>query len=249
MGISTVREIEMLEKYSFFLNYIFQIIKRFLQFSTSFTFWDGILFTVIIFFIIYLATRRKKYRISSVSLNLPFTLGNITYEPTEEDRIVAWKLYTQLKTRKAAIIFDEDHDVIADVYDSLYEIFPISRDLLMNLPLNEIERDPSIADLVFRVQNYGIRSHLTKWQSDFRRWWDNATRDPSNKDRGPQDIQKDYPRYKELIEDLKKTNVELDKYAEDLLSIAKMPRKTRRKRKESVKKLKPVQPSEEKAVL
>ena len=231
------------EYFSLFLNYIFKSFKNFLQFTTSLTFWDGLLFSFAIFLIVYLATHREKYRVSLVNLNLPFALGNITYEPTEEDRVVAWKLYTQLKTRKAALIFDEEYDVIADVYDSLYEIFPISRDLLMNLPLNEIERDPSIADLIFRVQNYGIRTHLTKWQSDFRRWWDNAIKDPSNKDKRPQDIQKDYPKYKELIKDLKKTNIELNKYAEDLLNIAKMPAKARRKRRSGVKKLKPVQPS------
>lgn len=235
----------MLEKYSFFLSYIFQIIKRFLQFTTLFTFWDGILFALAISFIVYLVTRHKKYRVSSVSVNLPFSLGNITYEPTEEDRIVAWKLYTQLKTRKAALIFDEDRDVIADVYDSLYELFPISRDLLMNLPLDEIEQELSIADLVLRIQNDGLRPHLTKWQSGFRRWWDNAIRDPGNKDSRPQDIQKNYPKYRELINELKKMNLELNKYAEDLLNIARTPAQTRRQGKAKVKKPTPIQPSEE----
>jgi len=235
----------MIKDFSFFLNYIFQFILKFLKLFSALTFLDGILFALVLFLIGYLVMRHKTYRVISVTVNLPFKLGNITYEPTEEDRIVAWKLYTQLKTRKAALIFDEDHDVIADVYDSLYELFPISRDLLMNLPLYEIERKPSIADLVLRVQNDGLRPHLTKWQCDFRRWWDSALENPENKDSTPQDIQKKYPRYEELIEELKEMNVELNRYAEDLLNIAKTSAKIRRKEKAKIKKPKPLQPSEE----
>ena len=198
-----------MKDFSFFLNYIFQIIKKLLKLFSSFTFLDGILLTLFLFLVVYLFVRHKKYRFISVTVNLPFKLGNITYEPSEEDRIVAWKLYAQLKTRKAALIFDENNDVIDDIYDSLYELFPISRDLLMNLPICEIERRPSIADLVLRVQNDGVRPHLTKWQCDFRRWWNSALENPRNKNKRPQDIQKKYPRYEELIKELKEMNVEL----------------------------------------
>ena len=222
-----------MENFSFFLN-------KFLDLFSPLKFWDGILICALIFFIVNLLKSKRKYRVTSVSVNLPFNLGNITYEPTEEDRIVAWKLYTQLKTRKAALFFDENHDVIAEVYDSLYELFPIARDLLMSLPLYEIERSPSIADLILRVQNDGLRPHLTKWQSDFRRWWDNALQNADYKDIRPQDIQKKYPKYEELIKELKKMNTELIRYAQDLQNIAKAPLKKRLK--EKVKKPKPIQP-------
>lgn len=229
----------MIEEYSFLLSFILKIIKKLVEYTTLFTFWDGILLTAIIVVIIYLVTQHKKYRVKSATINIPFSLGNITYELTEEDRIVAWKLYIQLKTRKAALIFDEDYDVVADVYDSLYEIFPIARDLLMGLPLDEIQRKPNIADLVLRVQNDGIRPHLTKWQSDFRRWWAKAIEYPGNKDSRPQDIQKNYPKYEELIKELKEMNLELNKYAEKLLFIAQTSAQARRKMKKPI----PIQPS------
>jgi len=233
---------KILQDFSLFLVSFFRIVKKILDFSTQLTFWDGILFVIVVFFIIkYLFLNRKEYKPLSMTLNIPFSLGNITYTLTEEDRIVAWKMYVQLRTRKAALIFDEDYDVIVDVYDSLYEIFKVSRELLVNLPLNEIESEPCIADLVLRVQNDGLRPHLTKWQSDFRRWWCDAIRNPENENAKPQDIQKKYPKYKELTQELKEMNIQLNKYAEYLLVIAKT--RSRRKRKAKAEKLEPIEPS------
>jgi hypothetical protein len=244
MGVSTISKTEMIENNSLLLSCIIEGVKNIWKFiTTSVEFWASISLILVTFLIWLLVKYRKKYRVTSVNITLPFSLGNITCEPTEEDRIVAWKLYTQLKTRKAALVFDEDYDVIADVYDSLYEIFPISRDLLMNLPLYEIERESSIANLVLRVQNDGLRPHLTKWQSTFRKWWDNAIKDTNNKDISPQEIQKKYPKYTELITELKKMNTELIKYAEDLLNIAKPQVK-----KANIKKLIPIQPSEKNSI-
>jgi len=235
----------MLKTFSLLLYYIAEITKRVLCFTSLFTFWDGVFFSLAAFLLTVLIVRRKKYRFSSISINLPFSLGNVTYEPTELDRVVAWKLYTHLKTRKAALLFDEKYDVIADIYDSLYELFPISRSLLEDLPINEVERSPGIADLVFRVQNDGIRPHLTKWQADFRKWWNNALKEAANQAKSPQEIQKGYPKYGELISDLKKMNLELNKYAEDLMSIAKNPTLYRRKLHVKEKKVVPLQPVDE----
>lgn len=183
-------------------------------------FWDGVLLCIAVSIVVQILRGRRKYEITSVSINLPFSLGNITYSASNQDRIVAWKLYVQLKTRKAALIFDENEDVIADVYESLYNIFPLSRDLLTNLPLDEIERKSGVADLVFRVLNDGIRPHLTKWQADYLRWWSFAKEDSHNRDLRPQEIQKGYSKYSELVSELKSANSELNKFADDLLSIA-----------------------------
>lgn len=241
MGLSTISEIDVTQEYSFFLAYIFGLVKNILDLTKQLSFWDGI-FAVIIFLLIkYLFIDRKRYKPVSMTLNIPFSLGNVTYRLTDEDRIVAWKLYIQLKTRKAALIFDEEDDVIIDVYDSLYEMFKESRQLLVNLPLYEIETEPSIADLVLRVQNDGLRPHLTKWQSDFRKWWGHAIRNAEYRNTTPQNIQRRYPKYTEMVRELKDMNLELNKYAEYLLTIAKTRSRTERKAK--MRKPIPVQPS------
>jgi len=210
-------------------------------------FLDGVLFAFIVWICIWLFTHRKKYCVDCININIPFSLGNITLIPTNEDRIVAWKLYVQLRTRKAALLFDEKNDVIAEVYASLHQIFPVARDLLMGLPLSEIEKTPGIADLVFRVQNDGIRPHLTKWQADFLNWWGEAKKESVNRNRSLQSIQKDYPKYTELVAELIKMNVELNKFADDLLLISKTSGYKKKMISQKLQKISPAQPTQKSA--
>jgi len=76
---------------------------------------------------------------------------------------------------------------------------------------------------MLRVQNDGLRPHLTRWQADFRKWWDRANRLEQNAATSPQEIQRQYPRYAALVDDLKTTNTELSKFADELLGIARAP--------------------------
>jgi len=189
-------------------------------------FLDGFLFGIVAVIVVLIALSLFRREWATISVNLPFGLGNISFKLQDADRIVAWKLYVQLKSRKAALPFDEDNDVIIEVYDSLYEMFPIFRELLSALPVSEVSKKSSIADLVLRVQNDGVRPHLTEWQSSFRKWWDQATISNDNKDKTPNEVQQLYPQYAELVKDLKEMNTELTKYAEELLAIAQSPRQS-----------------------
>jgi hypothetical protein len=74
----------------------------------------------------------------------------------------------QLKSRKAALPFDEDYDLVEVIYNSPSELFKINRELLMQLPLDDIRRDNGLAKLQMRVLNEGLRPYLTKWQTRFR---------------------------------------------------------------------------------
>lgn len=194
---------------------------------TTFTrgeFWVGILFALLLLAIAHRLLALRRYRVSQVSLNLPFGLGNVVYEATDEDRKLAWKLYVQLRTRKAALLFDEKNDVVVDVYDSLHELFPITRELLTDIHLSEAAKRNGVADLVLRVLNDGLRPHLTKWNASFRRWWDDAIVLATNRGKTPQDIQRQHPNYKQLVDELKAMNIEINKYAEDLLTIVQAPK-------------------------
>lgn len=162
---------------------------------------------------------RREYKPAQITLSLPFGLGNIVYKATDQDRILAWKMYVQLKTRKAALTFDEEFDLIAKVHDSLGNIFPITRDLLSDVCPDRGEPQRNIADFVLRVLNDGIRPHLTQWHAAFRNWWDEAMALPENRNKMPQDLQKEYPQYCELVSDLKRMNEELAKYSKELLEV------------------------------
>lgn len=194
-----------------------------LQVICSANFWVGVA-TVAGTLAIALWLRRS--RCSSISIGLPFNLGSATFELSAQDRVLAWRMYVQLKTRKAALPFEEEHDLVCDVYSSLYELFPIARDLLSEMPLPEIERPRGASDLIIRVLNDAVRPHLTRWQAAFRHWWEDQVKADSNKGRRPQEIQTGFPRYNELVNDLKRTNIALAKLAEDLLAFARPQRRT-----------------------
>ncbi len=189
-------------------------------------------------FPLFRAFRHRRYASKSISVGLPFNLGSWTYDTTPSDRIVAWKLYVQLTTRKAALPFDETSDVISEVYDSLFALFAVTRELLLELPPHDFEREDGVVPLLLRVTNYGLRPHLTRWQADYRAWWEASLKDDNNRGKSPQEVQRQYPRFKELVSDLKQTNTELSKLADDLLMIARA-RKQKRPRRAKVAPLPP----------
>ena len=102
----------------------------------------------------------------------------------------------------------------------MYRLFEITRNLLTQLPPNHFRKTGGVADLLIKVLNDGVRPHLTKWQVEFRSWMERARNNPDNSLKSPLDIQKEFPRYDELVEDLKSTNTELSKLAYELYCIA-----------------------------
>src|SRR5260370_18937875 len=151
--------------------------------------------------VILLANRRLRQG-TSVTIGLPFNLGSATINASYADRIAAWRLYVQLKTRKAAIPYDDKLDVIVEVYDSLYALFEATRLLLLELPPHEYAKDDGLAALMLRVLNDGVRPHLSRWQADFRCWWAAFIERPENVGRRPQELQRELPRVAELVADL-----------------------------------------------
>ena len=171
--------------------------------------------------ITFILVCHRRFQTKSVSINLPFKLGSITFDTTQADRVVAWKSYIQLVTRKAALPFDEKNDVIEEVYASLYSMFDTTRDLLLNLPPKTFQRPDGIPALLLRVLNDGLRPHLTRWQSDFKAWIENARNKDEYMNMSPVELQQKYPRYSDLVEDLKLTNTELSRLADELCLIAR----------------------------
>jgi hypothetical protein len=187
-------------------------------------FWYGVGAGAVLVLIVLGIVVGRRYRAKSMTIGMPFGLGSITYESSTEDRVLAWKMYVQLTTRKAALPFDDSHDLIADVYSSLYELFQVTRDLLSGMPLADIGRHKGVADLILRTLNDGLRPHLTRWNAPYRRWWEQQLSDPTQSGKTPREVQQQYLHYKELVEDLKRTNTELSRFADELLAIARSDR-------------------------
>jgi hypothetical protein len=120
---------------------------------------------------------------------------------------LAHEAYVELITRKAGQAFDENHDVIVEIYDSWYQLFGEMRRLARKLEADSIARNEDLRrlhDLLVEVLNRGLRPHLTEWQAKFRRWYANEIAEAT--DESPQDIQRRYPKYSELVASLRTAN-------------------------------------------
>jgi hypothetical protein len=148
-------------------------------------------------------------------------IGRVKIRPSYEDIQVAHKAWVELVTRKAALPFEEDHDLISEVYNSWYALFQEVRNLTKTIPAEMVRGSKDTHELVrllVDALNKGLRPHLTRWQARFRHWYDEAPKKSPAK--SPQEIQRDYPHYRELVDDLIKVNKQLVEYAGIIRQIA-----------------------------
>ncbi len=147
------------------------------------------------------------------------------FKPNLTDRQVAYAVWVELSTRKIGLEIDFDHDVIAEIYDSWYGFFAVTRELIKTIPANQVKRDgtKAIIKLSIEVLNQGLRPHLTFWQARFRRWYDHELKLIDNKSDyefiDPQQIQSRYPRYEELKADMERVNNALIRYRKKMYEL------------------------------
>lgn len=145
----------------------------------------------------------------------------IKFKPNKKDKEIAYKLWVELYTRKLGIPLDMENDVIYEVYNSWYEFFRISRNLLKEFPMSKLNNKNStvIINITIRILNGDLRNHLTKWQAKFRRWYELELENNKESSLSPQDIQKKFPEYNELVKDMKTVNSALVNYVNILHKI------------------------------
>jgi len=147
----------------------------------------------------------------------------VKIKPNYQDMQVAYKLWVELSTRKIGLEIDPENDVINEIYDSWYEFFKLTRELIKDIPIFRIRKDKSTKELVriaIEVLNEGIRPHLTKWQARFRKWYSRELEKEENRNLSPQDIQKKYPEYETLTKEMKEVNRRLVEYRKVLRQLA-----------------------------
>lgn len=158
----------------------------------------------------------RRFRLVKLDISLG-KIGKAELQPNLEDIQIAHQIWTELVTRKAAIPIDPDHDVIVEVYDSWYALFTKIRDLIGNIPADLIKEEQSTKELIHiatATLNDGLRPHLTRWQARFRSWYDaNAEK---LKEVSPQELQRQFPKYSELISDMLKINQQMISYSKEL---------------------------------
>jgi hypothetical protein len=144
--------------------------------------------------------------------------------PSHQDVQIAHKLWVEVSTRKIGLPIDLEHDVVAEVYDSWYAFFGVTRELIKDIPAVKIRRSQSTRQLVniaVAVLNEGIRPHLTTWQARFGRWYERALQGSDGAELAPQELQKQFPKYEELLADLLAVNQRLMNYRRMLHDVAR----------------------------
>lgn len=154
-----------------------------------------------------------------------FGLGDqkIKLSPNVTDQQIAYKIWVELSTRKIGIPIDTANDVISEIYDSWFNFFSVTRELIKDVPVQKFRRKDTeqIVRLSIEVLNQGIRPHLTQWQARFRRWYENQLKIEVNADVHPQDIQRKFPQFSDLERDLLEVNQHLINYRQKMYEIIK----------------------------
>lgn len=134
---------------------------------------------------------------------------------------VAYQIWVELNTRKIGLPIEDGKDIIVEVYNSWYEAFGIIRELMEKIPVDELDDAKDLIEATLLLLNKGLRPHLTKWQAKFRKWYSEALEeDKKDGHKDPQEIQKKYPEYYELMADLNNTNIVMIQYCNQLKEIA-----------------------------
>lgn len=156
-------------------------------------------------------------------VRISFSGPEIELCPDHEIRRIAYQAWVEIQTRKVGLPFDEEHDVIAEIYDSWYQVFPVLRDLCKGIPPECLAEGDAckLVNLLFESINEGLRPHLTRWQAKFRRWYSHAINATENKELTPQEIQRKYPDFSSLVSDMRAVNTQFVSFAESLLKVAK----------------------------
>ncbi len=148
------------------------------------------------------------------------SIGNfsVELECSKDVKSLANEVYIELSTRKISLPFDETDDLIIEIYDSWYSAFERLRQILKNIPIKKHDKNiEKLSSLIIKILNQELRPHLTKWQVRFRNWYNNN----KNTIDEPQIIQKKYPKYDELVEDLKRVNRDMIELTNELNKIRK----------------------------
>lgn len=154
-----------------------------------------------------------------VEMSIPLGgLGSVKVKADSTVSQIAYTAWSELITRKAGIQIDLENDIITEVYNSWHQLFGITRELIKTVPATQLRKKNTkvLVNLLVNALNKGLRPHLTRWQGRFRKWYEQELQKDVNRDKTPQEIQRLYPDYQQLTEDLVIINQQMITYTSEL---------------------------------
>lgn len=183
--------------------------------------WIAVLIIIVAVFVIrWVLTKSgifSGWHTKTIKAEIP-SIGSVEFEKSQRTKELAYQIWVELGTRKIGLKFDEDNDVIVEVYNSWYEAFKTIREILEAIPADEMKNSAKFIDLSVRVLNDGLRPHLTHWQAKFRKWYEEEKKNSQGK--SPQQIQRQFSEYDELVKSLKDTNEIMIGYCNEMKAYA-----------------------------
>jgi hypothetical protein len=92
-------------------------------------------------------------------------LGHVEICPDNDVAKIAHNEWVELSSRKAAIPFDPEHDVINEVYNSWYDLFRALRELAKAVPADAVRANgdaAKLAEVLLNALNKGLR-HISRY--------------------------------------------------------------------------------------
>lgn len=99
----------------------------------------------------------ENWDMTSLKIKTPFL--EMDWQPKDEDKAAAWEMYIELLTRITTQPLDTEHGDEKTALESVYSLFPITRQVLKNNTRYCIE----FAKLAIVILNQIIRPFTAKW--------------------------------------------------------------------------------------
>jgi len=188
-----------------------------------------VIYSVLLIFVVYSLFKIFKNRllfhknVEIESAEIGIQGQKIKIKPNYTNIDIAYKIWVELNTRKIGLPIDFEHDVIVEIYKSWYLFFGITRELIKGIPATKLRGDKHTRELIeisTKILNEGLRPHLTIWQAKFHKWHEDALTKKEFSKLTPQQLQKEFPHYKELKSDMSRININLTNYKGSVYKLA-----------------------------
>lgn len=168
------------------------------------------------------SNKRKSLYVTEVDFEVGVGIGkqNIKLVYDDKDKQIAYQLWVEICTRKIGVEWNDDTDIVIELFNSWHDFFGIARNLIKDIPVRSymnISNEENIVDLSIKMLNNVLRPTLTKWHAGFIKWYNTQI---NTDDRIPQEIQRSYKDYDQMIKEIKDLYHSMSYYINALYKIA-----------------------------
>ncbi|ELR98395.1 hypothetical protein [Gloeocapsa sp. PCC 73106] len=174
----------------------------------------AILVLVAVFLINRRSLGRFVKRLTSVSVSLPFGIGQVNWQPDLTERRAAWSLYVELVTRIATQSLESDQGLLREALNSLYDLFKATRQILKDAGPDVGASRESVGGIAIAVLNQGLRPFLSTWHPRLQEW---EAQRPDNI--SPKEHETNWSEKSQLRSELELLRENLEQYAKALAEI------------------------------